>query len=65
VNGFLYEPGDVSALSRHLQVLADPALRACQGEASRTAVRAAFTESRMLQSYSSQFQSLIASDRGG
>ncbi len=48
VNGFLFEPGDIQTLARHLAALADPQQRQPMGEAASQIVRGTFTVERMV-----------------
>lgn len=58
VNGFLFEPGDIDALVRHLTTLADPQKRHMMGEAARQIVRGTFTVERMVDAFTRELLAL-------
>ena len=58
VNGFLFEPGDVAALTQHLKALADSQVRQTMGEAAREIVRGAFTAERMAADFTRELLAL-------
>ena len=58
VNGFLFEPGDIETLARHLAALADPQKRQTMGEASRQIVRGTFTVERMVAAFTRELLAL-------
>jgi glycosyltransferase involved in cell wall biosynthesis len=61
VNGFLYAPGDIDALTGLLSILASPERRAFMGSAATASVRERFTESTMIAAYSSELAILADS----
>ena len=58
VNGFLFEPGDIATLTRHLATLADPQARQTMGEAATQIVRGRFTAERMTAAFTSELLAL-------
>lgn len=58
VNGFLFEPGDIETLARHLAALADPQKRQTMGEAASRIVRGTFTVERMVAAFTSELLAL-------
>jgi glycosyltransferase involved in cell wall biosynthesis len=58
VNGFLFEPGDIDALTAHLAYLNDANERARMGQASLRRVRQSFTQSGMLAAFTEQLAAL-------
>lgn len=60
VNGFLFPPGDIEALSGHLRKLSAPELRASMAAAARALVREHFTERAMTAAYAAQLAALAA-----
>ena len=59
--GMLFEPGDVKALCRYLQLYrSDLALASQHGVAGRALVSAKFTLERMVDNYSCLYQSMLA-----
>lgn len=57
-NGFLYEPGDIDALSGKLAALQSEPIRKAMGMASRGRVEALFSEGRMMKQFEEQIQAL-------
>jgi glycosyltransferase involved in cell wall biosynthesis len=57
-NGFLYEPGDIDALSGDLAELQLTSVRARMGAASRERVESLFSESRMMEQFEREIQAL-------
>jgi len=57
-NGFLYEPGDIEALSNDLAQLQLKSVRARMGAASRERVESLFSESRMMEQFEREIQAL-------
>jgi glycosyltransferase involved in cell wall biosynthesis len=57
-NGFLYEPGDIEALSEKLAALQLEPTRKAMGMASRERVEALFSEGRMMEQFEGQIQTL-------
>ncbi len=58
INGFVFEPGDIAALTERLAGLQDPQLRRKMGAASREKVEALFSEQRMIAQFKSQIEEL-------
>jgi glycosyltransferase involved in cell wall biosynthesis len=58
-NGFLYEPGDIEALSDKLATLQLEATRRRMGMASRERVESLFSECRMIEQFERQIQALV------
>jgi len=58
VNGLLYEPADIEALTSHLAVLADPLQRQAMGEAARQSVHRTFTVERMMAAFTCELLAL-------
>jgi glycosyltransferase involved in cell wall biosynthesis len=58
VNGFLFEPGDIQTLARHLAALADPQQRQPMGEAASQIVRGTFTVERMVAAFTRELLAL-------
>ena len=54
----LFEPGDIEALARHLQALADPERRGRMGAAAARTVRERFTVQRMVAHFTEELQKL-------
>jgi len=57
--GFLFEPGDIDALTAHLRSLASPALRARMGLAAARRVRQLFTVEAMTSGFTAAIDSLL------
>ncbi|HKU17135.1 MAG TPA: glycosyltransferase family 4 protein [Steroidobacteraceae bacterium] len=57
-SGLLFQPGDVEALARHLQTLADRERRSTMGAAAAQAVRERFTIQRMVATFTAELQKL-------
>lgn len=57
-NGFVFEPGDIAALTDRLAELQDAQLRRKMGAASRERVEALFSEQRMFAQFKSQIEEL-------
>jgi glycosyltransferase involved in cell wall biosynthesis len=57
-NGFLYEPGDIEALSQKLAALQLEPTRKAMGQASRERVKRLFSEGRMMEQFEAQIQAL-------
>ena len=57
-NGFLYEPGDIEALSDNLAELQSEPTRNRMGTASRERVESLFSESRMMEQFEREIQAL-------
>jgi len=57
-NGFLYEPGDIEALSENLAELQSESTRKRTGAASRERVESLFSESRMMEQFEREIQAL-------
>jgi glycosyltransferase involved in cell wall biosynthesis len=57
-NGFLYEPGDIEALSDNLAELQSESTRNRMGTASRERVESLFSESRMMEQFEREIQAL-------
>lgn len=51
VNGFLYQPGDIGALTMHLTALAEPRFRTKLGQTAAQTVREQFTLDKMVENY--------------
>lgn len=62
--GFLYEPGDLDALARHLRSLSRPGVAAEMGARAAEYVRRSFTLQKMLGEYASLFEG-VARHPGG
>jgi glycosyltransferase involved in cell wall biosynthesis len=58
--GYLFEPGDIEALARHLQTLTSPSLRGRLGGAAARAVRERFTVDAMCGRFTDCLESLLA-----
>jgi glycosyltransferase involved in cell wall biosynthesis len=58
LNGFVFEPGDIAALTGRLAELRDAELRRKMGTASRERVAALFSEQRMFAQFKSQIEEL-------
>lgn len=58
VNGFLFEPGDIEALARHLTTLADPEKSQAMGAAASQIVRGTFTVERMVDAFTRELLAL-------
>ena len=58
-NGFLFEPGDIDALTQHLTTLADKNLRERMGAQARKIVRDQFTLDKMAAAYDRELAQLI------
>lgn len=65
VNGFLFAPGDIDALTGFLTTLASPELRASMGSAGAASVRERFTKRAMMAAYSTELAALTDSRRQG
>ncbi len=63
VNGFLFEPGDIEALARHLGAMADPALRRPMGARAREIARTRFHVTGMVTAFAAEFSSVLAAQR--
>jgi glycosyltransferase involved in cell wall biosynthesis len=61
VNGFLFAPGAIDALTGFLSTLASPELRASMGSAAAANVRERFTKGKMIAAYSTALASLVDS----
>lgn len=59
VNGFLFEPGDIDALTAHLQTLADKNLRLQMGAQASKVVRDQFTLEKMAAAYDRELAQLM------
>ena len=57
--GFLFEPGDINALTAHLQSLASPTLQSRMGSAAQRRVRQLFTVDTMTTGFTEQMVRLI------
>ena len=57
-NGFLYEPGDIEALSDNIAELQSESTRNRMGTASRERVESLFSESRMMDQFEREIQAL-------
>ena len=57
-NGFLYEPGDIDALTGHLRELADPERRNQMGARGAQLVRERFTVEKMAQAFAQEIAGL-------
>jgi len=64
VNGFLFEPGDIKALARHLGAMADPALRRPMGARARDIARTRFHVTGMVSAFEAEFSSILAAREG-
>lgn len=62
-NGFLYEAGDIGALTGHLSALAAPDLRRQLGACAALRVRERFDAARMMQQYTEQLLRLTRERR--
>lgn len=60
--GFLFEPGDIDALSTHLQSLASQTLRSRMGSAAQRRVRQLFTVDTMTTGFTEQMVRLVERD---
>jgi glycosyltransferase involved in cell wall biosynthesis len=58
VNGFLFEVGDIEALTLHLVTLSDPQQRRTMGEAARQIVHGTFTAERMMAAFTRELLAL-------
>jgi glycosyltransferase involved in cell wall biosynthesis len=65
VNGFLFAPGDIAALTESLLTLASSELRGSMGSAGAASVRERFTKRAMLAAYSTELAALADSNRTG
>jgi glycosyltransferase involved in cell wall biosynthesis len=63
--GFLFEPGDIEALTGHLRSLESPALRARMGTAAARRVRQLFTVEAMTSGFTDAINSLLQDGRRG
>jgi glycosyltransferase involved in cell wall biosynthesis len=61
--GFLFEPGDIDALTGHLRSLHSPALRARMGSAANRRVRQLFTVEAMTTGFTAQMTKLLEGGR--
>lgn len=61
--GFLYDAGDISALTAHLDILADASIRRTMGESAVRRVRELFSEAGMMRQYSEQLLRLTRERR--
>lgn len=57
--GYLFEPGDIDALTAHLRSLASPALQSAMGSAAGRRVRQLFTVEAMATAFTEQMVRLI------
>ena len=57
-NGYLYEPGDIDALTHHLRQLSDPQCRIEMGACGARFVRERFTVDKMAQAFSEAIDAL-------
>jgi glycosyltransferase involved in cell wall biosynthesis len=57
-NGYLYEPGDIDALTAHLRQLSDPERRNQMGTRGAQLVRERFTIGKMAQAFAQEIDSL-------
>jgi glycosyltransferase involved in cell wall biosynthesis len=57
-NGFLFEPGDIDALTEHLKILASAQTRAVMGRAAIDIVRERFTTADMVAAFSNELTRL-------
>jgi glycosyltransferase involved in cell wall biosynthesis len=57
-NGYLYEPGDIDALTAHLRQLSDPERRSQMGARGAQLVRERFTIGKMAQAFAQEIDSL-------
>lgn len=60
ITGELFEAGDVPALARHLETLADKPLSRRMGEAAALRVRERFTEQKMVDGFEAALAELVA-----
>jgi glycosyltransferase involved in cell wall biosynthesis len=58
VNGFLFTPGDIDALTGFLSTLASAELRASMGSAGAASVRGRFTKRAMIAAYATELAAL-------
>ncbi len=65
VNGFLFAPGDIDALTEFLSTLASPELRTSMGSAGAASVRVRFTKRAMMAAYCTELAALAASNGQG
>jgi glycosyltransferase involved in cell wall biosynthesis len=63
INGYLFAPGDIDALTEHLTALASPQTRAVMGQAAMKIVRERFTTAKMIAAFSTQLIRLIPTPR--
>jgi glycosyltransferase involved in cell wall biosynthesis len=61
--GFLYEPGDIDSLVRHLRTLADRAVSRPMGQLAAQKVRDRFTLDKMIGAYSTLLERLATPSR--
>jgi glycosyltransferase involved in cell wall biosynthesis len=61
VNGFLFAPGDIDALTHFLSDLSSAERRAFMGRAAEASVRERFTQGRMIEAYSRNLAALADS----
>lgn len=64
VNGFLFQPGDIETLARHLCTLADPALRHRMGIQAQEIARTRFHVTGMVRAFEAEFSSVLATRDG-
>ena len=58
-NGFLFEPGDIDALTAHLKTLADKGLRSRMGAQANKVVRDQFTLDKMAAAYDRELAQVV------
>jgi len=61
--GYLFEPGDIDALTAHLQSLASQAVRSQMGNAAQRRVRQLFTVVTMTTGFTEQIVRLVEPQR--
>lgn len=59
-NGYLYPKGDVSALSKHLELLAEPMRRVALGQRARETISKRFSSEIMINKYDVIFSKLVS-----
>lgn len=59
LNGFLFEPGDIDALTGHLKALADKDLRSRMGMQAAKVVRDQFTLEKMVARYAEELEKVL------
>lgn len=64
VNGYLFAPGDIDALTRHLDAMADPSVRQRMGARARAIARTRFHVADMVAAFAAEFSAVLAAREG-